>query len=192
MRSLTVINNDPALQLDDVRVASPCAMSWEDMTGGDRVRFCAACQKNVFNLSGMKRSDAQRLVADTDGKMCIRFYRRADGTVLTADCPVGIALLARKAKRAALSVAALSLGAVAALLALLAQAPLRKPQTEWLEVTTNELTVTKRTLEKRHSELVVPELATDAIAGGLRAFEPKMGDYAMPEPRPHVEDLERE
>src|SRR5581483_9913884 len=30
------------------------------------------------------------LVRDKEGRMCVRMYQRADGTVLTSDCPVGV------------------------------------------------------------------------------------------------------
>ena len=76
--------------LDDVRVASPCDASWEAMKGDARVRFCEACEKQVYNLSAMPRLDAERLIAEHEGSVCIRLYRRTDGTVLTADCPVGL------------------------------------------------------------------------------------------------------
>src|SRR3954469_7473856 len=93
------IFQDQTFSLDDISVASPCPASWRDMVGSDTVRFCASCQKNVYNLSGMKRSEAVELLQATEGRMCIRFFRRADGTVLTEDCPVGVALLVRRAKR---------------------------------------------------------------------------------------------
>src|SRR5579859_2564175 len=48
--------------LDQVKVASPCNASWDDMIGDDRVRFCLKCDKNVFNLSAMPREDAERLL----------------------------------------------------------------------------------------------------------------------------------
>ena len=77
--------------LDDLRVASPCSASWDEMVGDDRVRFCLACEKNVYNVSAMSRDEAEALIADAEGDpgLCLRMYRRADGTVLTADCPVG-------------------------------------------------------------------------------------------------------
>lgn len=105
--------------LDSISVASPCHAEWSDMVGSDKVRFCASCQKSVFNLSGMKRDEALDLLRATEGRACVRFYRRADGTVLTEDCPVGVALIVKKAKRATLAAAAVSLGAVAAMLAFL-------------------------------------------------------------------------
>ena len=91
--------------LDGMRVASPCKVSWEDMTGDDRVRFCGRCAKNVYNLSAFSREEAESLLragqarrAEHGDGVCVRFYRRADGTVLTADCPDGAA---RKKRRLA-------------------------------------------------------------------------------------------
>ncbi|MBX3186407.1 MAG: hypothetical protein KF819_05295 [Labilithrix sp.] len=74
--------------LDDIRVASPCGVDWSTMTGDDRVRMCATCNKNVYDLSAMTEAEALELL-DRGGDTCVRFYRRADGRVLTADCPVG-------------------------------------------------------------------------------------------------------
>jgi hypothetical protein len=85
------------LPLDQVRVASPCEASWDAMEGDGRVRFCRACRLYVYNLSGMTRPQAEALVQSAEGRLCVRFYRRADGTVLTRDCPVGLAAWRRTA-----------------------------------------------------------------------------------------------
>lgn len=76
--------------LEHVRVASPCNADWDEMVGDDRVRFCAHCQKDVYNLSAMPRDEAEQMIREAAGTVCVRLYRRADGTVLTADCPVGV------------------------------------------------------------------------------------------------------
>jgi len=60
------------------------------MTGTDQARFCGQCRKNVYNLSEMTRDDAQRVVEEHEGRLCVRFYTRADGTMLTQDCSVGM------------------------------------------------------------------------------------------------------
>jgi hypothetical protein len=83
--------------LDSVQVASPCDASWEEMTGTDRVRFCGHCQRNVYYLSAMSRREAEELIQQREGRLCIRFYRRADGTILTEDCPVGLRAVRRRA-----------------------------------------------------------------------------------------------
>lgn len=78
--------------LEDLRIASSCKAKWEEMDGDDRVRHCFGCDKQVFNLSGMTRAEAIDLVKGQTGQsqtLCVRMYRRADGTVLTSDCPTG-------------------------------------------------------------------------------------------------------
>jgi hypothetical protein len=57
------------------------------MDGDERARFCGQCSKHVFNLSAMTRGQIETLVREKEGKFCGRFHRRADGTMLTADCP---------------------------------------------------------------------------------------------------------
>jgi hypothetical protein len=96
-------------QLEKVGIASPCSESWKDMVGDDRVRFCGKCEKNVFNLSAMTREEADALLEQREGKICVRFYRRADGKLLTSDCPVGVQ------RKRATGVAAVAAGLVAAL-----------------------------------------------------------------------------
>ena len=85
--------------LDDVRVASPCKADWNEMYGDERRRFCGDCKLNVYNLSGMSREEAERLVTNSEGRLCVRFFRRRDGSILTADCPVGWALVKQKTRR---------------------------------------------------------------------------------------------
>lgn len=72
-----------------LRVASPCRASWDNMDGDEQVRFCRECTRNVYNLSEMTEDEARRVIAEREGRLCVRFYQRRDGTVLTSDCPVG-------------------------------------------------------------------------------------------------------
>ena len=76
--------------LQGVRVASPCKADWDQMIGTDRVRFCGQCSLNVYNLSAMTRDQAESLIAANEGRLCVRFYRRNDGSIITQDCPVGL------------------------------------------------------------------------------------------------------
>ena len=78
--------------LQNVRIASPCRASWEEMTpiDQDRVRFCDGCRKRVYNLSALCQAEAEGLLRAHEGHLCVRYYRRHDGTILTADCPVGL------------------------------------------------------------------------------------------------------
>jgi hypothetical protein len=73
--------------LDNFRIASPCPMRWEDMRGDEKVRHCDDCNLKVTNLSAMTRAEATVFVANVNGRVCAGFWRRADGTILTRDCP---------------------------------------------------------------------------------------------------------
>jgi hypothetical protein len=75
--------------LKNIRIASPCSADWDAMRGDDRKRFCGQCKLNVYNLSGMTQYDAEHLLRMNEGRLCVRYFQRPDGTVLTQDCPVG-------------------------------------------------------------------------------------------------------
>src|SRR3954465_14003270 len=75
--------------LGNLSAASPGSADWDAMYGDDRKRFCGECKLNVYNLSGMTRDEAEALIMNAEGRLCGRMYRRADGTVITSDCPVG-------------------------------------------------------------------------------------------------------
>jgi hypothetical protein len=49
----------------------------------------------------MTRREAEALITKNEGRLCVHFYRRADGTVLTDNCPVGLRALRRRASRIA-------------------------------------------------------------------------------------------
>jgi hypothetical protein len=87
--------------IDHLRVATPCAASWEGMAGDEQVRHCTLCNLNVYNFAEMARDEVRELLARSEGRVCARLYRRADGTVLTRDCPTGLQALRRRASRAA-------------------------------------------------------------------------------------------
>jgi hypothetical protein len=73
-----------------IQIASPCTESWDNMTGDERVRRCASCKLNVYNLHELTMSEVETLMRKPNGRLCVRLYQRKDGTVITADCPVGL------------------------------------------------------------------------------------------------------
>jgi len=87
--------------LKNLRVASPCHIGWERMSGDERVRFCDSCKLNVYNFSEMTPGEIESLLVKTEGRICGRMYRRTDGTILTRDCPVGLRALRRRLSRSA-------------------------------------------------------------------------------------------
>ena len=103
MKLLKLISPSDEELLRSAKVASPCHESWEGMPGGEAVRSCDRCQQKVYNLSEMSAADAAKLVREAEGRLCVRFYKRADGTMLTKDCPVGATAARSKKVRTALA-----------------------------------------------------------------------------------------
>lgn len=101
--------------LNNLKIASPCAADWNEMVGDGRKRFCGDCKLNVYNLSGMTKNEAEELLENSEGRLCVRFYQRADGTVLTEDCPVGWARVKQRVSKTAAAFASLIIGLVSGL-----------------------------------------------------------------------------
>ncbi|HEY7090420.1 MAG TPA: hypothetical protein VH518_20150 [Tepidisphaeraceae bacterium] len=72
--------------LDVIQVNNPCPADWNAMVGDETKRFCEHCRKFVHNLSEMPADEAERLVCDRAGNLCVRFNRdTTSGAVLTLD-----------------------------------------------------------------------------------------------------------
>jgi hypothetical protein len=96
--------------INKLRVASPCSVGWETMSGDERIRHCHSCQLNIYNISEMAKNEVEDLIAKREGRLCIRLYKRADGTVLTKDCPVGFRAYQKRISRFAGATLATVLG----------------------------------------------------------------------------------
>lgn len=90
-----------AHMLPQLRVASPCTADWDKMVGDDQVRYCEQCKLSVYNFATMTSAEVEQLLARHTGRLCGRLYRRADGTIITRDCPVGFRFLVRRVSRVA-------------------------------------------------------------------------------------------
>ena len=104
--------NQNLRMLDQVQVAKPCPANWDEMKGNDQVRHCTHCRLNVYNLSEMSTEAAERLIQNTEGRMCIRMYRRNDGTMITRDCPKGVRAAREKMARVIVMAASCVLSAI--------------------------------------------------------------------------------
>ena len=82
------------------------------MIGTERTRFCGECKLNVYNLSGMTSDEAENLLMNSEGRLCVRFYRRADGSILTKDCPVGWQAIKQRVSKTATAFASLVFAAL--------------------------------------------------------------------------------
>ena len=145
--------------LDNIKVAAPCAAEWSKMSGDDRVRHCGDCDKRVYNLSAMTRDEAQALLVEHEGRLCVRYYKRHDGTILTADCPVGTRRR-RRARWFAAGFAAMVAGTV------LGSASRKRANLEMGKVTMGEPTATVGQLiaEPAPPAPPPPELVMGAVA----------------------------
>jgi hypothetical protein len=106
------LSSNGRISLEVLSVASPCEAPWESMAGDERSRYCDHCQKQVHNLSAMPREEAERLVCEAAGSLCVRYARDESGRVMTLDYEP----LPRRRKRQ-WWVASLSAGGVAAAIA---------------------------------------------------------------------------
>jgi hypothetical protein len=109
--------------LDLIQIASPCTANWDEMKGDERMRHCGQCKLDVFNLSDMTRDEATAFLAERTGRTCVRMFKRADGTVITRDCPVGLAALRARLVRLSLATLALVLTLTATALTAFAKVP---------------------------------------------------------------------
>ena len=114
--------------LNRMQITSPCPASWAEMSGDDRARFCATCEKHVYDFSKMTAAEGVALIREKEGKVCARLWRRADGTVLTADCPVGMRRAKIRRWIPATKAATLALASLAANLACAPKQPVKTVQ----------------------------------------------------------------
>lgn len=110
-----------------LKVASPCPASWDQMKGDDAVRHCESCDKDVFQISHMSTEQVEHFLLARKGlRTCVRFYQRADGTLLTSDCSVGKKAKRKKQVLSAAAAAAIGVGALGLNYGLSPEAPQSK------------------------------------------------------------------
>ena len=76
--------------LNKLYIAAPCSVPWDSMEGDDRIRHCGQCALNVYDVSKLTTREAADIIRNKEGRLCMRLYRRADGTIITDNCPVGL------------------------------------------------------------------------------------------------------
>ena len=90
--------------LNRVSVDKPCAADWDKMIGNEAVRFCEHCAKSVNNLSAMTSKEAEKLVAASNGNLCVRYHRTSERKIVTLDFPVQITRAGRRVSQFAASI----------------------------------------------------------------------------------------
>ncbi|MBX9724250.1 MAG: hypothetical protein K2X81_22770 [Candidatus Obscuribacterales bacterium] len=141
--------------LDNVIVAAPCPITWESMVGDDRVRHCSGCDRNVYNLSDMSTAEAEKFITENGDTQCARLFRRADGKIMTDNCPRGLRAIRNKCKTA-VKVAASIIAAIFAF------APTSKGQAQSTDAKTKQ----KNQQRQLQAPQAVPSMPFGA-AGGI-------------------------
>jgi hypothetical protein len=78
------------------------------MPGDDRVRHCPQCHLDVYNFSEMSKREIAELLKARSGRLCARFYQRADGTMLERSCKAGARVPSNPSLLATATLAALA------------------------------------------------------------------------------------
>jgi hypothetical protein len=87
--------------LNNLTIPEPCAADWNEMVGNDQVRFCEHCSHQVHNLSLLTRSQAERLVSQSNGRLCVRYHQGPAGTPVTLPVTRKLHSIGRRVSRLA-------------------------------------------------------------------------------------------
>ncbi|MBL8193468.1 MAG: carboxypeptidase regulatory-like domain-containing protein [Blastocatellia bacterium] len=112
-------------KLETINLAFSCPMDWDKMAGDNQTRYCPECKLNVHNISSLSSIEATKLINSNEKGLCIKLYRRLDGTVLTKDCSIGIKVIKKKITT---NMAVASLAILLCLSNVNAQTPVNLPQ----------------------------------------------------------------
>lgn len=64
-------------------VVYSCGESWDDMPGSRKQRHCSACDRDVFDLSAMRESEALSVLALLQTRaLCVRYLSKDDGHII--------------------------------------------------------------------------------------------------------------
>lgn len=87
--------------LNNLTIPEPCTADWNEMVGNDQVRFCKHCSHKVHNLSLLTRSQAERLVSKSNGRLCVRYDQGAAGKPITLPVTRKLHSIGRRVSRIA-------------------------------------------------------------------------------------------
>jgi ankyrin repeat protein len=87
--------------LNNLTIPEPCAADWDKMVGNDQVRFCEHCSHEVHNLSRLTRSQAERLISRSNGRLCVRYHQGPAGKPITLPVARKLHSIGRRVSRLA-------------------------------------------------------------------------------------------
>jgi hypothetical protein len=143
---------------------------------GDRVHHCPGCKMNVYNLSAMTQSEAEGLLRKHEGRLCVRYYQRRDGTVMTRNCPVGAHAARLLLIRGSLAAAALFAFSAMAMLPFATMGQ-RASSTDEATMGGPAVSTQERPIM---SEPIMGDVAVPLVETPAPAAEPTMGKAVIP------------
>jgi len=153
--------------LDNLYVASPCSIPWESMKGDDTRRTCAGCSKTVYNISDMTKGEAEAFLRKNGTTQCMQIYRRADGTIMTDNCPRALRKIRDRYRQCARFVAGI-LTLVVSAPAAFGQGAFAPTRGEAVSTDTSQNTQNTRSkIRNPHLDGNAPRLDLYGAAGGL-------------------------
>lgn len=63
------------------KITRPCQADWNRMRGDDRQRFCEHCQKYVYNVSAMPKSERESFARPEKMGECVFYCQRSNGEI---------------------------------------------------------------------------------------------------------------
>lgn len=73
--------------IDEIFIGAPCNVEWEHMDGDTTVRNCRGCNKNVYNLSELDKTEAEYLLKRKGDKICLLIERDQEGKPILRSKP---------------------------------------------------------------------------------------------------------
>lgn len=171
--------NRQKFDVSRLRIAAPCSVGWETMTGDERTRHCRACRLNVYNIAAMTAAEVKDLINNREDRVCIRLYRRFDGTVLTKDCPTGLRAYRKKAAR-------LAGAALAAMLGLFSVSFAQKEKQKTFDASEIEIVRT----ENQSQKIALKGIVTDSLGSLVPGVELKLYREKAKKPFKTVSDAD--
>ena len=142
------------------------------MKGDDRSRRCDQCSLMVYNISDLTDSEVVDLIGKSEKeRVCIRLRRRQDGSVITRDCPKGLAAYRKRAGKFVGT-------AFAAILGLFSAASAQRPPMNDSQGQRSEISVNASVVEgvvKDPTGVPIPGASVTIINGSGRTIKKETG-----------------
>jgi hypothetical protein len=97
----------------ELTIRTPCPKRWEELSGDGRRRFCSECSLHVHNAAALTERQALALVAESEGRVCMRIECGPSGAPVFREEQGRLARLSRWALSAGTALLAACQGSVA-------------------------------------------------------------------------------